>query len=355
MTAPHERRPLPIRARVAAMQQAQRTFPCAPSTSRGRALLLGTDGRDVIAYGNGRSVVLFNVRTKQADAFHEHTAATTVARFSPDGLLVASGDASGRVLVWSAHDTKQKSSLQLAALSSAVNDLQWAPDAKTLLVCGGDGRGRSAAAFSADKGALLGTLSGLARPGNSLDVSAGGRVVTGDDAGAVNVFDACVPFKHRFTVPDMSGGRAVNCVRFAPNSSTFSVAGKAALLYAGDGVPPTPLVGHATGSSVFCSAWSADGAQLLTVRATCACERPVRSLTFAACAGDSLALTRRFASGTRRQLVRLASSMLAKKQRSTTRKSVAPGLALTRSSVWRSAATSASSTGARASRLARSS
>jgi WD40 repeat protein len=173
------------------------------------------------------------------------------------------------VLVWDVASKKTK--LQLPALAGAVNDLTWSPDGKRLYVCG-DGRGNRAACFNADTGAALGPLLGLSRPGNALDVSADGlRIVTGDDGGAVNVFDGSPPFKHRFCVPDQSGGRAVNCVRFAPNAGTFAVAGKGALLYAGDGVAPAELVGHAPGTSVYACSWSPDGAQLVTAGADKSC------------------------------------------------------------------------------------
>ena len=59
----------------------------------------------------------------------------------------------------------------------------------------------------------------------------------------------------------------MNCVRFAPDSSTYcSVGGSKALLYTGDGVGPTALAGH-TGS-VYCVSFAPGGGQLVTVRAT---------------------------------------------------------------------------------------
>ena len=152
----------------------------------------------------------------------------------------------------------------VSALGGAVNDVTLSRDLKTLFVCG-EGRGRLAGAFNADTGALLSNLSGLARPGNTLDASSDGlRVATGDDGGTVHVHDACSPFKPRFAVQDQAG-RAVNCVRFAPTSSAFVAAGgRTVLLYSGDGVPPTELAGHS--GSIFSCSWSTDGTQLVTAR-----------------------------------------------------------------------------------------
>jgi WD40 repeat protein len=241
--------------------QLQRTLAAAPSTTRGRALLLSGNG-DTLAWCNGKSVLLFNVKTRAVETFNEHTAACTAARFTAGGDHVASGDASGCVRVWNV--ATKKCVAQVPALSGAVNDVFVDRDLKTVYVCG-EGRGRFAGAFNAD-GKLLCNLTGLTRPGNALDVSGDGlRVATGDDAGGCFAHDAAAPFKQRFCVQDQ-GGRAVNCVRFAPGSSTFcSVGGSKALLYSGDGVAPTALAGH-TGS-VYCVSFAPGGGQLVTVRA----------------------------------------------------------------------------------------
>ena len=240
----------------------QRTMAAAPSTTRGRGLLLSGHG-DTLAWANGKSVLLFNVKTRQVETFNEHTAACTVARWTQCGTHVASGDASGCVRVWDA--VTKKCVAQVAALSGAVNDVVVTRDLKTLYACG-EGRGRLAGAFNAENGNLLGNLSGLTRPGNSLDVSDDGlRVVTGDDAGGCFAHDTSAPFKQRFCAQDQ-GGRAVNCVRFAPGSSTYcAVGGAKALLYTGDGVAPTALAGH-TGS-IYCASFAPGAGQLVTVRA----------------------------------------------------------------------------------------
>ena len=216
-------------------------------------------------WSNAKNVLLFNVKTRAVETFNEHTAACTAARFTAGGDHVASGDASGCVRVWNV--ATKKCVAQVPALSGAVNDVYVGRDLKTLYVCG-EGRGRLAGAFNAENGNLLGNLTGLTRPGNSLDVSGDGlRVATGDDAGGCFAHDAGAPFKQRGCMQDQ-GGRAVNCVRFAPDSSTFcSVGGSKALLYSGDGVAPTALTGH-TGS-VYCVSFAPSGGQLVTVRRLC--------------------------------------------------------------------------------------
>ena len=261
-TAPFLQLLLPQRVAYGAVMQLQRTLPAAPNTTRGRGMLLSGHG-DTLVWSNAKNVLLFNVKTRQTETFNEHTAACTAARFTAGGDHVASGDASGCVRVWSV--ATKKCVAQVAALSGAVNDVLLTRDLKTLYACG-EGRGRLAGAFNAENGNLLGNLTGLTRPGNSLDVSEDGlRVATGDDAGGCFAHDASAPFKQRYCTQDQ-GGRAVNCVRFAPGSSAYcSVGGSKALLYTGDGVPPTVLAGH-TGS-VYCVSFAPGGGQLVTVRA----------------------------------------------------------------------------------------
>jgi WD40 repeat protein len=206
-------------ARAAAEQQrvrvrTPRASPRASCHARLTSAWLRARRADTLAFANGRSVVLLNVNTQHAELFNEHTAQCTAARFAPTGNCILSGDASGCVRVWARGGTTQ---LQVQALAGEVNDLQLTGDTIKTLFVAGAGRGRLLAAFNADTGAALGNLTGVARPANTLDVSDDGlRVVCGDDGGALSVHDASVPFKNRFSLQDQSGGRAVNCVRFAP-------------------------------------------------------------------------------------------------------------------------------------------
>lgn len=69
----------------------------------------------------------------------EHTATTTVARFSPSGFYVASADVTGNVRIWDV--TQKENSLKLATrpLSSKINDLAWDGESKRIIV-GGEGK-----------------------------------------------------------------------------------------------------------------------------------------------------------------------------------------------------------------------
>jgi hypothetical protein len=82
-----------------AAPQLETTYACLPSTERGRGILVAGDQKsERIAYTNGRTVILRSLENPlDCSIYSEHAYATTVARFSPNGEWVASGDVSGQV------------------------------------------------------------------------------------------------------------------------------------------------------------------------------------------------------------------------------------------------------------------
>jgi hypothetical protein len=82
-----------------AAPQLETTCACLPSTERGRGILVAGDQKsERIAYTNGRTVILRSLDNPlDCNIYSEHSYATTVARFSPNGEWVASGDVSGQV------------------------------------------------------------------------------------------------------------------------------------------------------------------------------------------------------------------------------------------------------------------
>jgi WD40 repeat protein len=73
-----------------------------PATTRGQPTPLSADPKgERIAYASGKSVFLRSIDNPAVSKqYTQHTANTTVARFSPSGFYVASGDVSGTVKVW---------------------------------------------------------------------------------------------------------------------------------------------------------------------------------------------------------------------------------------------------------------
>lgn len=93
----------------------------------------------------------------------EHTQTTTVARFSPSGYYIASGDVAGNVRVWDVTNPEENVlKLGIRPTSGRVNDLAWDSESKRIIV-GGEGKDKFGAAFFVDSGSSCGEISGHAK------------------------------------------------------------------------------------------------------------------------------------------------------------------------------------------------
>lgn len=74
----------------------------APTTTRGSPTPLSSDAKGQrIAYASNKSIFVRSIDDPHVSKqYTAHTAQTTVARFSPSGFYIASGDVSGSVRVW---------------------------------------------------------------------------------------------------------------------------------------------------------------------------------------------------------------------------------------------------------------
>lgn len=64
----------------------------------------------------------------------EHAYQVKVAKLSPSGKFVASGDSNGNLRVWKMEDFKIE--LDMRILGGGMNDLTWSKDEKYIAVCG---------------------------------------------------------------------------------------------------------------------------------------------------------------------------------------------------------------------------
>lgn len=124
------------------MAQLAQTFASSPGTERGRGILVAGDLKtSSIIYCNGRSVILRSLKDpSQVEVYGEHGYPVTVARFSPNGEWIASGDVSGTVRVWARNNADRTLRFEIRALSGSIDDLDWSPDGQRIVVCG-DGKG----------------------------------------------------------------------------------------------------------------------------------------------------------------------------------------------------------------------
>ncbi|PIO72283.1 WD domain, G-beta repeat protein [Teladorsagia circumcincta] len=120
-----------------------RAFASLPRTVRGFPTVIGSSPKgDKIIYCNGNSVFIVDVEdTTNVDIYTEHPVPTTVAKMSPSGFYVASGDSAGNVRIW---DTTQSTHILKATyqvFSGSVRDIAWNDDSKRIAAVG-EGRER---------------------------------------------------------------------------------------------------------------------------------------------------------------------------------------------------------------------
>ena len=206
-----------------------------PRTTRGGFSVLGADpkGKNFL-YVNGNSVFIRNIQEPfECDVYTEHATAVQVAKYSPSGFYIASGDQSGKIRIW---DTTNKEHLlknEFQPISGLVKDLQWSSDNQRIIV-GGEGREKFGHVFSADTGTSVGEIMGTSKPINSVDFKPTRpfRAVVASEDNSICYFEG-PPFKWKNTLNVHD--RFVNVVRYSPNGERFASGGADGKLVIFDG------------------------------------------------------------------------------------------------------------------------
>ncbi|KAM8757267.1 WD repeat-containing protein 1 [Acanthopagrus schlegelii] len=243
-------------------------FASLPQMERGVSKVIGGDPKgNNFLYTNGKCVIIRNIDNPAiADVYTEHAHQVTVAKYSPSGFYIASGDASGKVRIW---DTTQKEHLlkyEYTPISGKVKDIAWTEDSKRMAVVG-DGREKFGAVFLWDSGSSVGDLSGHSKLINSVDIKQNRpyRIVVGSDDQTASFFEG-PPFKFKFTLSRHS--QFVNCVRFSPNGERFVTSGGDGMIFIYDG-KTGEFVGSLGGEKshnggIYAVSWSPDSTQLIS-------------------------------------------------------------------------------------------
>ena len=149
------------------------------------ALEFSPDGRLLATADRAGNLHLWETRgTRDAGVLKGHTAAITSVAWRADGGVVASSSEDGTVRLWDPKEAKQVKSL--AAHGGGAESLAWLPDGRLVTT----GRDKRVKLWKAD-GNLERELPPLAEIGTRVAVTAdGGRLIAGDWAGTVTVFDA---------------------------------------------------------------------------------------------------------------------------------------------------------------------
>lgn len=269
-------------------------FATLPRTQRGQPIVLGADpkGKNFL-YTNGNSVVIRNIENPAiSDIYTEHSCAVNVAKYSPSGFYIASGDASGKVRIWDTINKEHILKNEFHPIGGPIKDIAWSPDNQRMVVVG-EGRERFGHVFMSDTGTSVGEISGQSKPINSCDFkpSRPFKIITGSEDNTIAVLEG-PPFKFKMTKQDHS--RFVQAVRYSPSGSHFASAGFDGKVFLYDGATSdliTALGDPAHKGGVYGVAWKPDGTQLLTASGDKTCKLwdvETKSVVSEFCMGDQV-------------------------------------------------------------------
>lgn len=177
---------------------------------------------------------------------------------------MASGDAHGRVFIWSVKTQVIKIEIEI---NKMVYDVQWSHDGQRLVAVG-NGSDTFGRALIWNTGNNIGEMVGHSKTVLSADFkpSRPFRICTASEDGIVNFYSG-PPFK--ITQVHKIHKRYPNCVRFSPDGSKFVSVGADKQIFVFDGksgdiLKEFELNEDSHKASIISFSWSPDGSQILT-------------------------------------------------------------------------------------------
>ncbi|ODQ67814.1 WD40 repeat-like protein [Nadsonia fulvescens var. elongata DSM 6958] len=245
-----------------------KTWAPLPSTTRATSVHLSYDKRtDRIVYAANKSIFIRSVSNpERSTQYTQHTQSTTVAKFSPSGYYVASGDASGSVRVWDASGEDMITKGEYKVISGRINDLDWDADSQRIIAVG-NGKERYGHCFTYDSGNTVGEISGHSGIVNAVSIRPCRpyRAATVSDDSAM-VFYTGPPFKFNSTVRG-NHSNFVHDIRFSPNGEYIVSVGadRKIALYDGKTGEFKNFIGEGEHhGSIFAVSWSNDSTKFAT-------------------------------------------------------------------------------------------
>ncbi|KAK4100023.1 WD40 repeat-like protein [Parathielavia hyrcaniae] len=248
----------------------EKILAAAPATTRGQPTQLSCDPKgERIAYASGKSIFLRSIDDPSlCKQYTGHTTTTTVAKFSPSGFWVASGDVSGKVRVWDAVEAVNTKG-EYAIISGRINDVAWDGDSQRVIAVG-DGRERFGHCFTADSGNSVGEVSGHSKVVNAVAIRQQRplRAATVSDDSTM-CFLHGAPFKFANKAAGLHKGFVMGAA-FSPDGSALATVGadRRIQLYDGKTGEPTKQVGEGVHTgSIFAVSWAKDSKRFVTASA----------------------------------------------------------------------------------------
>eukprot|EP00455_Lapot_gusevi_P028584 TRINITY_DN3055_c0_g1_i1.p2 TRINITY_DN3055_c0_g1~~TRINITY_DN3055_c0_g1_i1.p2 ORF type:complete len:607 (-),score=250.54 TRINITY_DN3055_c0_g1_i1:114-1934(-) len=249
------------------LQNLHAVYPPLPDTARGYGLQVDGNKRNkMFCYCNGRHVIIRSLEDpSRVDMYSEHKVKVNVARFSPNGEWVASGDERGKVIIWALNSKRTKTEVQV---NRKVIDLQWSEDG-TRVVAVGEGNECLGRVFTWDSGNNVGEIAGHGKTiiSCTFKPTRPFRIATAAEDNQV-VFHQGPPFK--FLCSFQEHTRYPNCIRFSPDGNRCISVGADRQIFvyeAKDGSKINEFglnAENAHEASILSFSWSPDSRRILT-------------------------------------------------------------------------------------------
>ncbi|KAL1310979.1 hypothetical protein AAFC00_001199 [Neodothiora populina] len=242
----------------------------APTTTRGSSTPLSSDAKgERIAYASNKSIFVRSIDNPEvATQYTAHTAQTTVARFSPSGFYIASGDVTGSVRVWDCVGEGATRG-EYHIIAGRINDIAWDGDSQRIIAVG-DGKERFGHCITADSGNSVGEISGHSSQINCVSIRQQRplRAATGSDDTSM-VFYHGAPFKFNTSLRGKHD-KFIYGTAFSPDGAHLVSVGsdRRIWLYDGKTGEATTQIGEREHKgSIFGVAWAKDSKRFVTASA----------------------------------------------------------------------------------------
>ena len=197
-----------------------------PTTKRSFTTHLSYDKlRNKLIYPSGKCVIIRSLGDDNNNwIFNGHKFPVTVAKISPSGYYIASGDEMGNVIIWDCSNDEMRIKNEFKILSNRINDLSWDSDSKRIIAVG-NGSETFGHCFTMDTGNSVGEIIGHSNQINSVDIRQKrpySAITVGDDLNVV-LFKG-PPFKFISTCTKVHSN-FIKMVRYSPNGELFITVG----------------------------------------------------------------------------------------------------------------------------------